>query len=115
MNDRGHAMDDIEHERRKVLALSAIRQAFGTDAGEGSINDFVQHHLDELPGGYWQSQLGSEVPPAASVLGLLVLQDSWGEGDMEYFDFTLPGDVTDYLVSVHFDGTGEIDGMAMES
>ena len=34
---------------------------------------------------------------------------------METFDFTLPDDVTNYVVSVHFDETGEIDDIDMES
>jgi hypothetical protein len=38
-----------------------------------------------------------------------------GEEDIEYFDFTLPDEVTDYVISVHFDSSGSIDGITMES
>nr|CAP49039.1 putative integron gene cassette protein [uncultured bacterium] len=46
---------------------------------------------------------------------LLELKSNWGESDIENFDFSLPGDVTDYLLSVRFDDAGEIDEISMES
>jgi hypothetical protein len=104
----------VEAERRK-LALNAIKQEFGTEGGDDSVNLFVQHHLDELPSSYWQQHLGTSAPEPAAILGLLQLRSSWGEGDIEYFDFSLPDEVTDYVVSVHFDGSGTIDGISMES
>jgi Protein of unknown function (DUF2004) len=104
----------IEVERRN-LALDAIKQAFGIEAGDDCVNLFVEHHLEELPSSYWQQHLGSGAPEPAAVLGLLQLRSSWGDGDIEYFDFTLPDEVTDYVVSVHFSGAGTIDGISMES
>ena len=108
-------MDNVELERRKLVALAAIRQAHGTEDGEDSIVLFVAHHLEELPQSYWQEQLATATPDSAAVIGLLAFRSSWGEGDLENFDFTLPGDVTDYVVSAHFDEKGEIDGISMES
>lgn len=104
-----------EPGEREKLARDAINGAFGTDAGEDDVTLFVHHHLDELPGDYWRRHLSSEAPEPRTVLRLLELRSSWGENDAEYFDFTLPGDVTDYVVSVHFDGSGAIDGISMES
>jgi Protein of unknown function (DUF2004) len=104
----------VKGERQKV-ALNAIKQAFGTQAGEDSVNLFVRHHLEELRSSYWQQHLGSRAPEPAAILGLLELSSSWGDGDIEYFDFTLPDEATDYVVSVHFDGAGTIDGISMES
>jgi Protein of unknown function (DUF2004) len=108
-------MDNVEFERRKTAALAMIRPARGTDAGEDSIDLFVAHHLEELPQGYWQEQLATATPDSTAVIGLLDCRSSWGKDDLENFDFTLPGDVTDYVVSVHFDEKGEIDGISMES
>lgn len=110
-----HQMTRIESVERQKLALESIKQAFGTEAGEGSVNLFVEHHLEELAKDYWQQHLGSERPEPTAVLTLLQLKSSWGEGDIEYFDFTLPGEVTDYVVSAHFDDSGAIDGISMES
>lgn len=108
-------MNPIEFEIRRQKALAAIHQAFGTEAGEDSINLFVEHHLDEMPPEYWEQQLGVAAPAPESVLGLLVCRSSWGENDLENFDFSLPGDVTQYVVAVHFDAAGEVDGLSMES
>lgn len=104
-----------EIDKRKNMALDAIKQVFGTEAGEDSANLFVEHHLGELPQSYWQHHLGSSTPEPKAVIGLLQFRSSWGEDDIEYFDFTLPDEATDYVVSVHFDSSGTIDGISMES
>lgn len=104
-----------EVEKRTKLALDAIRKAYGTEAGEFSTTMFVGHHLDELPRDYWQEHTGTDVPDPAAVLGLLELKSHWGDGDIENFDFSLPGEVTDYLLSVRFNESGEIDEISMES
>jgi len=109
------SMNQAEFETRRRKALAAIHQAAGTPAGEDSIDLFIAHHLEELLPAYWQQHLGSVTPAAAAVLGLLVLRESWGDDDLESFDFTLPGDVTNYVVSVHFDAAGEVDRLDMES
>ena len=102
-------------EERSMQALEAIKQALGSEAGEDSIGLFVEHHLEELPEDYWQQHLSTDAPKPSAVVGLLVLRSSWGEDDVEYFDFTLPGDVTDYVVSVHFDEAGNVESISMES
>jgi len=108
-------MDNVEFERRKLVALAAIRQAHGTEHGEDSIDLFVARQLEELRQGYWQEQLATATPDSAAVIGLHAFRSSWGEGDLENFDFTLPGKVTDYVVSTHLDERGEADGISMES
>jgi len=107
-------MTAVEVERQK-LALDAIKQVFGTEAAEDSVNLFVENHLLDIPQSYWQQHLGTGTPEPARVIGLLQFHHSWGEEDIEYFDFTLPDRVTDYVVCVHFDRAGAIDGISMES
>lgn len=102
-------------QEREKLALDAIRKAFDTEAGEDSVNLFVEHHLTELPHSYWQQHLRSDTPERSAIIDLLKLRSSWGDDDIEYFDFTLPDEVTDYVISVHFNNTGIIDGISMES
>lgn len=104
-----------EVEKRSNLALAAIKQAFGTQADEYGATMFVNHHLEEIPQDYWQERLGTASPEPAAVLGLLELRSNWGENEIETFDFSLPGDVTDYVVSVHFNDAGEVDEISMES
>ena len=52
--------------------------------------------------------------PTRAQLDLLVCRSSRREDDLEHFDFTLPGEVTDYVVTVHFNAEGNIDDIAME-
>jgi hypothetical protein len=113
LDKKGKIMSIVKE--REKLALDAIKKVFGTEAGEDSVNLFVEHHLAELPQSYWVQHLGSESPEASAVINLLELNSSWGDGEIENFDFTLPGDVTDYMVSVHFDESGNIDEISMES
>lgn len=101
--------------QRQVQALAAIKQAVDTEAGEYGVDLFADHHRDELPASYWQQHLGDVAPTSAAIIGLLEFKSAWGENETEYFDFTLPGDVTHYVVSVHFDEAGEVDGISMES
>lgn len=105
----------VEFDRRKMLALNVIKETFGTESGEESVNLFIAHHLEELPQSYWQHHLGSSTPEPKAVLNLLQFSSSWGDDDIEYFDFTLPDEITDYVVSVHFDSSGTIDDISMES
>ncbi|MGA6182378.1 DUF2004 domain-containing protein [Stenotrophomonas sp. NPDC077421] len=107
-------MTDIATQRQ-ADALAAIKQAIGTEAAEDGVDLFASHHREELPASYWRQYLGQTEPDTASIIGLLQFASAWGEDKMEYIDFTLPGDVTQYVLSVHFDDAGVIDGISMES
>jgi hypothetical protein len=94
-------------------ALDIIKASYGTVVGEYSIDEFVSHHIDELPQSYWQDQLKTDNPTPEQVISLLVLRSKWD--DEEVYDFTLPNDVTDYVVSVTLDESGEFEDITMES
>ena len=104
-----------EVEKRAKLALEAIRKAYGTEAGEFSTTLFVGHHLEELPRDYWLERIGTDAPNPAAVLDLLEFKSNWGDDDIENFDFSLPGDVTNYVLSARFNDAGEVDEISMES
>ena len=94
-------------------ALEGIKLSAGTEQGEYGIDEFVSHHLDELPKSYWEKHLSTSSPSKEKVIGLLILRSKWE--DEEVYDFTLPDEVTDYVVSVSFDEDGEIEDITMES
>lgn len=107
-----------EIERRKRVAISAIKNAFGTKEDEYGATLFVSHLLGEIEGDYWQAKLASSQPKPKQVLDLLVLQSHWGDeksNGMDTLDFTLPGNITDYLISVSFDEEGDVEEITMES
>lgn len=97
----------------KDKAFEGIKNSSGTEKGEYGIDEFVSHHIDELPRNYWKKHLGTEVPSSDQVIGLLVLLLKWD--DEEVYDFTLPEDVTNYVVSVSFDEDDNIENIEMES
>jgi len=106
------AIRNIELSNEKK-ALEGIKQSSGTELGEYGIDEFVSHHLDELPKSYWERHLGNANPSKEKVIDLLILRSKWE--DEEVYDFTLPDEVTDYVVSVSFDEDGSIEDITMES
>ncbi len=111
--------DQREIGRREKVALAAIKQSLNTEAGEFGASLFASHHLEELDGAYWKEHLDTPRPEPAGVLSLLCLQSHWSDDDdengIDIFDFCLPGDVSNYLLSVRFDENGEVEKIAMES
>ena len=105
-----------EIERRERAAIAAIRSVFGTEEDESGATLFIEHHLEEIEGEYWQKHLGTSKPEPARVFDILLLQSHWGgDDDIESFDFTLPEDITNYVISVRFDASGQVEDISMES
>jgi hypothetical protein len=104
-----------EIEKRENAAIAAIRNSFGA-VDESSVKLFVEHHLEEIESEYWRKHLGAEKPEPVTLLDILVLQSHWGGADeIETFDFTLPEDATNYVISVRFDESGQVEDISMES
>lgn len=106
-------MNTDEIKKREQAAISAIKSVFGTPEQEYGVTMFVEHHIEELESEYWEKLLGTPKPDPRKVLDLLVLQDHWDDDCV--FDFTLPEDATNYVISVRFDENGEIEDITMES
>lgn len=105
-----------EIKRRTIAALAAIKNS-ANDAAS-SVDLFASHHLEELDPSYWKQHTGTPSPSREQILGLLELRSHWGEegeDGIDVFDFTLPGGVTDYVISVRFDEGGEVEDISMES
>lgn len=112
-----HAKQE-EIVRREKLAISAIKSAFGTEDDEYGATLFVSHHLEEIEKDFWKKHLGTTEPEPRQVLDILVLRSHWGDEDddgIDTFDFTLPEDITDYVISVRFDEEGQVEEITMES
>ena len=103
---------------RTIAGLAAIKSTFGTDDGEYGPNLFISHHLEEIDNKYWKKHLGTANPDPRQILDALVLRSHWGDEDedgIDTFDFTLPEEVTDYVLSVRFDDKGNVEDISMES
>ncbi len=98
-------------------ALARVKALYGTPEGEFGPTLFVAHHLEELDVEAWEKTIGIRNPEPSQILDSLVLVASWGSEDEEKvdtYDFSLPNDITDYLISVRFDGD-QIAEVSMES
>ncbi|MGJ7916793.1 DUF2004 domain-containing protein [Massilia sp. LXY-6] len=105
-----------EVARRENAARQAIKNGFDMEDEDSGAAMFVAFHLEELAPDYWQARTGSGRPDPSAVLDILELRAHWGgEDELEYFDFTLPDKVTDYVISVRFDSKGKVDEISMES
>ena len=107
---------DKEIKRRTTAALAAIKQRAADSGSEVEL--FASHHLEELDPAYWKRLAGTARPSCDQILGLLTLRSHWGgdaEDGIDVFDFTLPEDVTDYVISVRFDERGDVGDISMES
>ena len=110
------AANPDEIKRREVAARAAIKNALEPADGESEVALFISHHLEELEPAYWKQHFATEAPGTQRILDSLVLQSHWGGDDeIETFDFTLPADATNYLISVSFDHAGHVSNVAMES
>jgi len=111
-----HSSQEIA--RRTSAALAAIRESADQGDEDSGIALFASHHLEELDAAYWQKHAGTPRPSAKQVLDLLELSSHWADDDddgIDTFDFTLPGNVTNYVISVRFDEGGQVEDISMES
>lgn len=106
-------MNKEEIKRREQVALAAIKSVYSAPDQEYGVTMFVEHHLEELEPGEWEKICGSSSPNAQGILNSLVLREHWDNDSI--FDFTLPDDVTDYVISVSFDNDGKVIEIGMES
>lgn len=110
------SVDPAEIQRRTKIALAAIKAAHGTEPDQLGVTLFVSHHLEEVDSSYWEKHFQTSTPDPGRILDSLVLCSEFEEEeDLELFDFTLPGKVTNYLICVNFNDEGEVESIAMES
>lgn len=105
-----------EIKKREAAARVAIKEANGTVADEFDATLFVSHHLEELDSTYWKKFFSTETPEPQRILDSLVLHSHWGgDEEIDVFDFTLPEEATNYVISVNFDENGDVSCITMES
>lgn len=96
-------------------ALEAIKKAYGSEKQEYGVTLFVNLHLHELDKEYWQALTNATEPTPSQVLDALVLVNKWESNGDVIYDYSLPGDVTQYVLGVRFDGNGKLVEITMES
>ena len=110
------SIDDAEIQKRTKTSRAAIEAAYGTEDDEQGVTLFVSHHLQEIENSYWEERFQTATPTPSQILDSLILCTGFeDEEDLEMLDFTLPGEVTDYLICVSFSEAGEVEDISMES
>lgn len=107
-------MGNREKERS---ARQAIKMLIGRPEGDDSVNLFVDHHVSELEADYFTDTYGTPTPEPTQIIESLVLVDSWSSGGddcINTFDFSLPKNATNDLLSVRFAGE-KVHDISMES
>ena len=111
-----------EISRRETAARAHIDAIYGTPEDEFGATLFVSHHLSELDASYWMKHTGTSKPDGRQVLRMLELRIDpeeeeldEEEEELDILDFTLPDGVTNYVICVEFDGSGNITRVSMES
>ncbi|OTG83923.1 DUF2004 domain-containing protein [Acinetobacter sp. ANC 4648] len=106
-------------QKLEQKARTAILSAYQQDADENQVHLYVEHHLEELEPDYWVNNLGTAIPQPVQVLNILEVSpyvDWMPEEDENYrIDFTLPEDVTQYVLCVELDRHETFVGILMES
>lgn len=102
------------------LARAAIAADSGTEAGEHSVDLMVSHHLEELSKEQLAELFGVASPGPRIFLDRLVLDHNQYLVEAEGWvfrslDYSLPGELTDYVLCVRFGEDGLVTGIEMES
>lgn len=116
-------MSDIQStvEKRVAEAHVALLSDLKSAGDDNEVKEYIEHHLDELEKGYWSEVCGSSNPSVCEVAIKLTVQPFWleealqGESDLDRVDFTLPRDVTDYVLCVEYSEDGEFQNISMQS
>ncbi len=91
---------------RQQVALYTIKNSQETPFWDGGVKPFLVHHLDVIDGSYWEGEIGTPNPSYSDVLEIIMFKQ-YSE-DNQALDFTLPGNVTDYVIRVEFSQTDEV-------
>lgn len=111
--------------KKEQLARQAFADALVTGQFKDSVLLFIEHHLEEIEAEYWQEYFGTNQPSAGQIIAKLEVEDrSWledeelDEDEIEYYhnklDFSLPDEVTQYVLCVKFKD-GQVVDISMES
>ena len=114
--------DSAAISKREGAARAHLDAIYGTPEDELGATLFVAHHLGELDASYWMKHTGTSEPDPRQVLRMLELRIDPEEEELDeeeerldILDFTLPDGVTNYVICVEFDDTGNIVRVALES
>jgi hypothetical protein len=110
-----------ELEELDQRARDAILDAYADDVDDdedGPVSMFVAHLTEEIDSADQTTLFGTATPTGSAFLQKLILRSvsfhaDGDEDDFSRFDYTLPGDLTQYVVAVRFDAGANPVGVDM--
>lgn len=106
-------------QKLEQKARAVMLSVYQNDTDDNAVRLYAEHHLEELEPEYWLKNLGTATPQPLQVLNVLELSShiDWVlEEDENYrIDFTLPEEVTQYVLCVELDRDETVVGISMES
>ena len=100
------------------ILVKAIARVRSED--EHRVGEYIAHQLDQIEQDEWKKVLPEGADATAdTVREVLSLRSIWGTYDEDglslHLDYGLPASLTDYVIAVRIDATGEIEDISMES
>ncbi|SDY53779.1 DUF2004 domain-containing protein [Acinetobacter kyonggiensis] len=106
-------------QKLEQKARAAMLSVYQNDTDDNAVRLYAEHHLEELEPEYWLKNLGTATPQPLQILKVLELSPhiDWvlGEDENYRIDFTLPEEVTQYVLCVELDRDEMVVGISMES
>lgn len=103
---------------REGVARVAMQAALENQQAKDGVELFIQHHIEEIEPAYWEKYSGSVAATPLQVLDLLLLAEQWERDDIdcrEMLDFTLPDEMSQYVICISYDEKGQVSDISMES
>ncbi len=79
-----------------------------------TIELYIEHHLEEIPQIEWEKIFG-KIPNQEEFIDLLELQSSYEYEGFIFYDYSLPKDITDYVICIKTDKNNTLIEISMES
>lgn len=79
-----------------------------------SIELYIEHHLEEISKEDWEKIFG-KVPNQDEFIDLLELQSSYEYEGFVFYDYSLPNNLTDYVICIKTDKNNKLIEISMES
>ncbi len=102
----------VSRTEKLKLAMRAIQDNLNSDKQDAVVKQFIQYHLSTIESEYWDRVLHTSQPTVGQICELLEPHKPCIMGGQEdehciryldnHFDFTLPQEITDYVLCVAF-------------
>ena len=99
----------------KAVAFAAIRKDYDDSPMEGVVGRFISHHREIFDREEWEGASIPYPPTSVDVLAAIECREIWEDAEAYMCDFSLPADLTNYVICVRIGRGGDVESVDMES